>query len=341
MVFGVDDALMLAGTGASIYGSIMGGNNQQKGLNNQVALAQAQINEQAMENFMNRYYAQKADGENKLGTTTASGSRSHFVPGKGWVTDLAPMDKSLLDSSQTEQFKRNTIDAPIARELMQRNYGRQLDQGNEADELLREIRQGPSTTQSQLESQYRDRASKNVGKGFDQATADVSRVGLRTGADTSNQMAKIARQRSDALSTSDFDATQQADQAFQQSEGNRTNQLGSLYDQFVTKAGGAPGNTFTPFDTSTSDNLANSGAGKSSQLAALMGKSVNPFSGVKLPTGEDYNQVYGANGYGPIGDLLSGGASSLYKMFQNRNAQSDSWTSPTSSNMPAGLYNRS
>jgi len=303
------DPITMAVLGSTVYSTIDGMNTARQNNANQTAIAQAQLDQASGDSLLRNYYASQADADAKLGTTNSRGDRTYFIPGVGYVTDLSDMGEALQDSSDTEMLRRSTQDSALARELTQRGFRRQLDEGDYAANLLQELKRGPTITADQLESMLREQGRRDVGESYDKATNNVSRTALRTGANMGDALKKIIAERGKTMGNIGKDAKMQALNMFDTMEGNRVNRNGSLYNTFATRASGVPNTQFQPFDVAG----ASDASGMMNQRGAIarqqIGSQNTDLSGIKLPS---MNDAMAAS------DIGNAGFESLMQIYKNR-----------------------
>ncbi len=315
-------AMAIAQGGSSIFSSIMGRGADNSAARNQAQLMQMQVNETANQNALRNYYMNRAYSDQKLGSTNAMGDRVSFVPGVGEVVTLSDGSRTLLNASNDEQLKRLTVDSPMARSMAQRNYTRTGTENAAADETLRQLMSGPTTSKSDLEAMFRTRMRKDAGEGFDQVQNNSARTALRTGTDNSKSTAKIAKQRGEAYANIGNEAALQATSAYDTMEGNRVNRGSSLYNLLASRAAGNPNTTFTPFDTSGINADLSAQQGRTTQVGQNMGFApMGNFNGVSAP-GPNYADANMWNGIGAGVEGIGTALSTYYKNRQNGNSNS-------------------
>jgi hypothetical protein len=127
-MFGFDDILMI---GASLLGAKSASDSskatekasdQNYQINKENLAFQKVAREEGIE------VAKRLEAEGKLGVTDAYGNRVRFVPGKGWVTELSPLQQAIADLVQREQMRQGTIGADRAAET----EGRLADDARQA-----------------------------------------------------------------------------------------------------------------------------------------------------------------------------------------------------------------
>jgi len=301
----------LISAGGNLLGGMFGANESNRATNAQIAMNQMQINSQDRNNMLQRMFLAQQYNDAKMGSTDARGNRTSFIPGQGMTTTLSPQARALLEASDREELLRMTNDAPMARQTLMRNYERQGKENTAADGLLEELMRGPAMSRSDLESMYRLRMRKDMGEGYDKASNDAARTGLRTGADMSKTLSKIAKQRSEGYAGAGNEAALTANNAFDSMEGNRVSRGSSLYNMMAARASGNNNNTFQPFSTSSIDNAASTAQNKLAYAGGMQAQ-MNPGGyGGTTTVKPDFSNA----------QLLAGGGdamSALLGMFSKR-----------------------
>lgn len=299
--------------GAELLGGFMGANDARDEANRaharDMAMMNAQIGEANQNRALQSYFMNRAYGDSQLGQTDAMGNRTYFEPGVGQVVKLSPMAQMLLDASNREQMQQLTVDAPAARTQQMKNYARQDEEGKSAETILQQLMQGPEYTRDQLEALFRDRMMRDSNEAFDNASSNINRTALRTGADVSGTMAKMIGKQAEARRNIGTDAKINAINAFDSSEGNRANRLGSMYGLLASRASGVPNVPFNPFNTNSIDAQAGANARSTAAMSGNF-QPMNQMQGIKAP-GPNYANALFTQGAG----AMVGG---LYNQFANR-----------------------
>jgi hypothetical protein len=255
--------------------------------------------------------ANKLRAEQKLGTTDIRGTRVHFVPGKGWVTEAGPGVANIIGLQDKEQVAQLTHDLPMRRLVMDRNYSRGLEDEALADTFRRRLKNIPSATPDEA---YAADFYNAQARGIQQASNDAGRrvftQAQRTGgANMGPIAAALAREANtsygDAALKSKIMARGLGRQEQQQQEQN----LSGLYNLFATRASQLPETNFKPtlFDNSELD----AGA-KGALTTGGLGVQTAGMKGGTL----DYIQP----NYG-FANAVGGGASSLASALRGYGAQ--------------------
>lgn len=274
-------------------------------------------------NLLNYYQRQKehndaiaAAAQNRrdqhLGTTDIRGTRVHFVPGKGWVTDAGPGVQNMITAQDKEQMLQLQHDLPLRRQVMDRNYSRGLQDEALADTFRRRLQNIPGVTPDEA---YQADFYNAQARGLQQASADAGRrvftQAQRTGPGTNMAPIAAALQRED--NTAYGDAALKAKimsrglglQEKQQQEG----ELSGLYNMFATRASQLPETNFKP--TLFGNDELDLGA-KGALTTGAEGVATAGAKGGSL----DYIQP----NYG-LANAVGGGASALASAFRGYGAQ--------------------
>lgn len=124
-----------AGVGSALIGGGIGLMGQQ---------AQAGQSAQAMQMAMQNYLLQKrmADQQYELSTagkTDARGNKTRYVPGQGWVVDVTPTTRSLINESDALQGVQQRKALTTGQDDSSRNFNRRLQEGQAASPLLDQL----------------------------------------------------------------------------------------------------------------------------------------------------------------------------------------------------------
>lgn len=242
--------------------------------------------------------AQKTKDEQHLGSTNAAGDSTHFVKGKGWVTDLGPLTQDIQDN-----FYSNEL--PAREAAFNRNDERSRQENDVANALLNEFRRVQKVDPTDTENQLFAAATRGIGENTRDVAETAARAGLRSGSsNTGKMLGDIFKQGAAARSNAAMDAKLQAgDYANQQYQSQRSN-LGQLYQLFAGRAGQDLGLSIDP---NVSAGGANDLMSQASQLSAnSSGQLVNATG--KQGGSYDYIEpnMGPANALGAVGASLTG-----------------------------------
>lgn len=279
------DPLTLIGAFASLGGGIMGamGSNDAAQKSYNLQLQQYYDEKDARHQALQE--AQRQRAETHLGATDAKGNSTHFVPGVGWVSELAPTSKAISDAQDKEQLATLNHDLPLKRARMDANDKRQNVEGITADGLLEQFRRQAiqPTNPADIERILYASKSRGINEAADGAQDGASRQAIRSG--TSNIgtiLASLSKQRNNSLG----EAAQDAKIASYDYDPNakKLQNLGQLYSAFASRASQMPGVSYAPTNVQGSpDSLMSSFAGQGQQANS----QVNNILGAappKLPT---------------------------------------------------------
>ncbi len=324
-------------------GSIIGGfqdNAEQRGVNRtnrdiaqenlqaQREMTDKQINFSKEENALQRAVAERILQIQLEGTTDAAGNKVHYVPGKGFVTQLSPQDAQLLKANQKNALLEATQGAErYRRESAANELGR-----NDARGLARtfagELAQPNSLTPASVRAMLLRERSGAVNRAYDDTTNAASRDATRTGlsgSGTTRLLDSIAKQRAnaqlDATGGIDLESTDYARKAKNEDRSNLVNALQST----TALASGIA----SPVDSSaqllaTLANQAASAGGKAGNAGSL-------FQGTKGITGINTPQLnYQATPNGGSGKISTGIGNALSSLGL------DDWLKQEGSNLING-----
>lgn len=264
----------LLGFGGSLISGGLGAMAQSEAANQNYAINLLNYYSREKERRQSIQAQRQATQDNKLGTTDAYGNRTHFVEGKGWVTDLDPKQQALQDIQYDEQLQSAVGDTALRRKQTQQNYGRQQVEGDVADSFLRQMEAlQPTSTDSDANLLY-GQAARGINDAFDKTQAAAMRSSLRSGASNTGQiLADLARSRSAQLADASTNSYLQAKQNAGQDYAQKRGQLAQLYNAFASAARQSPDITYNPVNTAagtlgTTNALMNLQSGANNQLAA-------------------------------------------------------------------------
>lgn len=254
----------------------------------------------------------KQIAESKLGSTDAQGNRTRFVPGQGWVSELAPDQKDLQDLYQDEELAQLTQDLPKKREILNANVARQRGEGGQAQGLLEAFQRITRDDPREIENQLNNASNRGITQGFDSALGDAMRASIRTGASNSGKVAaSIGSERAKALENAfmnnKINSRGMVNDEFESKRSNAAN----LYNMFATRASSMPDVSYAPRNIEGMAGQQQAGAMGATQNAQQMGGAagaalINAFAkqgGSMSPIEPNYGM---ANTVAQGGQALSG-----------------------------------
>lgn len=236
----------LLGAAATIGGGILGANaqNQAAAYNYNMDLLNYYQRERERTESIRR--AEEQERDVKLGTTDASGNKTHFIEGVGWVTDLSDDQRALQEAYQREEMaqfgdldhKRNILESNVQRQ------GRENLQGDALFDAFQRIERGDSRDVENLMNQA---SVRGISTGYDELMQAFSQNALRTGASNSGKMLNElasgkARELERAFMDNKINAKGQAAQQYDAERGNMAN----LYNMFASRASAMPDVAYNP-----------------------------------------------------------------------------------------------
>lgn len=105
------DPITLAMMGGTAISSILGGGAAADANAQNAYIGMLNYQEQIAARLRAEAEARRQRGEAHLGQTDASGNRTYFVPGQGWVTELTEDQQSIQDASEAEMLRQLTTEA--------------------------------------------------------------------------------------------------------------------------------------------------------------------------------------------------------------------------------------
>lgn len=238
MVFPLIGAAL--GAGANIFSGILGANAAEEETNMNWAINLYNNRQRRKERQESMEYAEGLRTEGKLGATDAEGTRTHFVDGKGWVTDLGNKPQELLNyfyghelPERRAQFDRKAVNSREANDI--------------AGSLFDEFRRIQKANPRDVESQLYEKASRGIGESTDAAMSAAMRTALQSGSSNAGKVAaSISREAMKAGGDAAKDAALQADDYASDQYNSRRGQQAGLLAQFLQAAGADIGASYDP-----------------------------------------------------------------------------------------------
>ena len=253
----------LAGAGASLAGGIMNAEAQDE--TNQLNWAINIMNMQQRERERQEAIAMalKQRAEQKLGTTDIRGTRTHFVPGKGWVVEGSKDVLDMIALQDAEQRKVLQHDLPMRRSVMDRNYSRGIEEEALADTFKRKLQ----NTYTPSDDEFAADLYNAQAMGLREASADAGKRVFTQAMRTQNNSnfgdiaTNMARENNAAYAKAALSSKLMARGSGQKMADTRTNSLANLYNLFATRAGQLPDVGYKPQSLDTKGSLDASQAG--------------------------------------------------------------------------------
>lgn len=258
--------------------------------------------------------ALKQRAEQKLGSTDVRGTRTKFVPGKGWVTTGAPELLEMMKLQDAEQKKVLQHDLPQRRKVADRNYARGLADEGTADTLKRMFVNSLAPAKS--DEGYASDLYQAQAMALREASADAGRSAWRQAARTgqnSNFDRIAAGQQREANNAYAQAALQSKLLARGTGEKERQSSMAgyaNLYNMFANRAGQLPEANYRPQQIDTQGTLGQSMQGDLS--AGGLAAQMYGRKGGEL----DYMQPLTA-----LGNGIAGAGAQLGSMFNRMSAQ--------------------
>jgi hypothetical protein len=271
------------------------GNRQQQ---QQMHYAQQQLN-------LAREQADLQEELAKAARTDAYGNTSRYVPGRGFVTELNPIEQAILEAGQSERLQRATTDAQRNRTALSNEYDRRDEFAGAAADDLRDYRYGDRQSEEALQSLYTALARRELDKGVTDFTNAAGRQALRAG--NSSALENIVRTGSQQRGQNLLDAALRGKvagtQAFNAQEGQRGNLLANAL------RGHAAGST-SQQPVMQAANLGSLGNSQSNQIAQTL-NAIN--SGTSNVSSALTNMSRAAGQNNGMGDAIAKALSAVAK----------------------------
>lgn len=262
--------MMLGSMASSVAGGIA--SNDAAQLNNQISLLNYYDQQAANQRARAEAAQQKSDA--RLGQTDAAGNRTYFIPGVGWVTDLAEDQQQIQDMTEEEQ-KRQLSQGVRDEQVKTRAVGRRNREDTAATEADRDFRSQRRDDAGALRQLLLARGAEQRNAQADRAGNAAARQSVRAGGTNAAEIAQGARATSDADSArrAGIDAELASRDMVESRFGQRRGDANSLYDYFRKMSTSGTGNApiFQPngparMSTGQADQGAINAAGRSAQF---------------------------------------------------------------------------
>ena len=237
----------LAGAGGSIASALIGSNSAHDQAVSNYMIALMNYQAQQEQQFYQRSMAQNLMHKQDQGFTDAMGSRTHYEPGKGWVVDLSSDAAGLQGAQNAETLKEIANDQSVKRNILNRNAGRQADEGDYANAILSDMRNLRPTNPTNLYYSLLGEGSKGVNQAYDATQHSLSLDALRTRASNAGPiLTSLARDRANSLSDMFMKARTNALSLAPQLDSEAKQNDANLYNMFASRAAAMPDVSFAP-----------------------------------------------------------------------------------------------
>lgn len=249
------DPITLALMGGTAISSIMGGQAASDTAQTNADISMLNYYAQQQAAAQQQSEARRQQQEGKLGTTDATGNRTYFVPGQGWVTDLTPQQEELMRLTEGEQ-RRQLLDETARNErVSERGDTRRGREDTNATEAEREMRAVRRPDESALRDLLLARGAETRNRQADRAGDASARAAIRGGGTNAASVKQGARAEADADSArqagieAQLMAKNMADSQFAQGRDSAR----GIYDYFrrASTSGTAPVTGVTPTGPTT------------------------------------------------------------------------------------------
>jgi hypothetical protein len=259
--------------------------------------------------------ALKQRREQQLGSTDIRGTRTKFVPGKGWVTTGAKDVLEMMKLQDAEQKKVLQHDLPQRRKVADRNYVRGLQDEGTADTLKRMFVNALAPAKS--DEGYANDLYQAQAMGLREASQDAGRrawtQAMRTQQNSNfDEIASgMQRESNRAYANAALQSKLMSRGVGEKERQGKLSALSNLYNMFATRAGQLPEVSYKPQAIDTEGTLKDSMAG-----ALNTGTLATQMFAKK---GGELDYLSPLTGYG---NAVAGLGSSLGSAFNKMGAQS-------------------
>lgn len=302
---------LFSGIGAalSVVGALKGSKDQNDAADDQNEVSLANLEETKRANLVREKLGQEQFDLSKAPVVSGTGSRSEFIDGRGFITTLSPMERTLQDSNLQRMIREGP--GQEARRNAEDNAGfrRRLETGAAADSVVKGVDDLPSNTNRSilgaLRLQHRGANDAAAQPGLSAAAnALLSKGDIGAGrafSDIQQQLAK--NNRTNEPSRLDADQLAEGENASRQAEqGNLLALLTSLANPNSGTAQPIP----NPQDNTT----------------AIMQRLIPQSAGVAINSVNPSLQAPPVTSFG-TSNLLNAGASALFGYDQQQQAARD------------------
>jgi hypothetical protein len=247
MVFGVDDAIMLALGGGSLLSGILGQNKQAKLAKQQMAQQQA-ISQQEIE--LEQQAAQLA----RAGQVDQYGNKLSYDPTTNtWHTALSATGQQMSDADRSEQLKQLQYDAPLARGELLQAAARRSREGSTADALGQQLNDqisgNTAVKGSDIASSLRRSRVEAANAGMRQATRAFNTNAVRTGMGVgayADALSEAGKNNADYMAQTMGNPDLEGMNAAEELNSTKRGSLVDAYSAMASRATGSPGFQYSP-----------------------------------------------------------------------------------------------
>jgi hypothetical protein len=263
-----------AGAGASIAGALINAEEQEENRQMNWAIAIMNYQQRERERTEQIAMANKLRYEQQLGSTDIRGTRTKFIPGRGWVTTGAPEVLAMMKAQDQEQM-RSINDLQQRRTDIQRNRQRSYADENTADSLKRmftnQLAQGAGSDEAYANDLLQ---AQNIGLGEANriAAGRAYTQAFRTGNNSNvpKIAGELAKVNNAAYAEAALKSKLMSRGVAAKERQDKLGGLANLYNMFATRAGVLPDVSYKPQAIDTAGTMAQSmqGALSAGSLAA-------------------------------------------------------------------------
>jgi hypothetical protein len=241
----------ILGAGAGIAGSLINAEEQAETREQNWEIAMLNYNQRERERSEAIAMANKLRAEQKLGFSDMRGTRTKFVPGKGWVVTGAPELLEMMKLQDKEQRNVLTKDLPMRRQVMERNYKRGLQEEALADTFRRQLvtqRQTPARSDEAYASDLYNAMAGGLREASADAGGRVFTQAMRTGQNSNfdDIAGALQAENNKAYANAALQSRLMSRGLGEKERAEKTTQLANLYNLFATRAGALPEVNYRP-----------------------------------------------------------------------------------------------
>ena len=270
-------------------------------------------NNLAMQQFLEqRRIAAVQEEMARAGSVDARGNITSYVPGVGWVTTATPMTRQLINASDAEELRRNTVDAMRNRLRNQNTFERQGREGLAADAALASGKEGAQSL-NDIRALLTEQNVAHAVSGANDLRNRISLNAIRQGTGGETAVAQLGRQALMDTRSAIADANAAANPEFLSRKQGREAAATNQYNTFAARATAPDGTTFVP---SNIDEGINEGLASKAAMAQRGLAQAGTVNAPQLRFAEDRTPVALAS----LGSSLSGLVQTGNKYLSNRSA---------------------
>lgn len=284
-------AMSALGTGVGAYSDIRNANNAQE-------ISSQNLDEQRRANQVQEALTRELLGIQKEGYSGPTGT-TRYVPGRGMVTTLSPIQQALFDAENQAAMRRLSVEEPAAMDERMQAMGSRASDRGAADQIrqrmMMDFNNAPTT--ADLEGLLTTSRAGTINAIHDQLQNDVLTQNLRSGGDATPLMKALSQQRMNALAPAMGSIPLEAAMGIGEFRNSKLNADAPLFSMFNASASGIP--TTPLLQTGGEDQQTAMTANAGGNLAngfALAAGAIKPAQQTFVPSSNALGSALGQSG---------------------------------------------